>query len=228
MKYNTPLFRLFTLLFVGALSGYNCHYHNHAQPENPVDIFQNVIGNYWVYQYFSATPDGKIAPEDRFDSTTVLRDTLIRGQKYKITRTFEYKNAAKPLILNVYQAILRDSSDYIVDERGNLYAWPKNLTDTLRRDTIRDYTANARIIATKSYIYTDRDVMIQTAAGQLSTIDLKATFNFYLNYQQGGKVRYAHTWYSAGIGKVKEIGFGDYRDLTVYGKELVRYYVKKE
>jgi hypothetical protein len=98
----------------------------------------------------------------------------------------------------------------------------------LRRDTIRNYAANGEIIATKSYIYTDRDVVIRTAAGDLSTIDLKSTFNFYPNYQQGGKVRYAHTWYSAGIGKVKEIGFGDYRDLTAYGKELVRYYVKKE
>jgi hypothetical protein len=223
MKYNSPLLRLFTLLLVCALSAC-CH--RHVEPENPVDIFQNIAGNYWVYQYFSATPDGKVSPEDRFDSTTVVRDTSIRGQKYKITRTFEYKNAANPLILNVYQAFLRDSSDHIVDERGNLYAWPKNLTDTLRRDTIRDYSEGGRIIATKSYIYTDRDVAIHTAVGHLPTIDLKSTFNFYPNYQQGGNLRYAHTWYSAGIGKVKEVGFGDYRDPNVYGKELIRYYVK--
>jgi hypothetical protein len=228
MKYNSPLLRLFTLLLISALNLYNCHFHERVKPENPVDIFQNITGNYWVYQYFSVAPDGKIAPEQRFDSTIIVSDTLIRNQKYKITRTFEYKNAANPQILNVYQALLRDSSDYIVDERGNLYAWPKTLTDTLRRDTIRDYSENGRIIATKSYIYTDRDVALHTTVGHLPTIDLKSTFNFYPNYQQGGKVRYAHTWYSAGIGKVKEIGFGDYRDLTAYGKELIRYHVKKE
>jgi hypothetical protein len=35
------------------------------------------------------------------------------------------------------------------------------------------------------------------------------------------------TWYSAGIGKVKETGFGDYRDMNNYGKALIRYDVKK-
>ncbi|MEN9609349.1 MAG: hypothetical protein RLZZ628_163 [Bacteroidota bacterium] len=227
MKYNSPPFGLFTLFLAGALSVCSCQYFIHVEPETPVDIFQNIIGNYWVYQYFSTDADGKIAREERYDSTSIVKDTLIRGQKYKITRTFEYKNAEKPQILNVYQAFLRDSSDHIVDERGNLYAWPQKITDTLRRDTIRDYSANGRIIATKSYIYTDRDAHLHSAVGHLETIDLKSTFNFYPNYQQGGNVRYAHTWYSAGIGKVKEIGFGDYRDMNNYGKELIRYYVKK-
>jgi hypothetical protein len=226
MKYNSPLFRLFTLLLASAFCVCSCH--EQANPDNPVDIFQNVTGNYWVYQHFVLPPDGKAAPQERYDSTVVVKDTTIRGQTYKITRTFEYKNAVNRQITNIYQAFLRDSASHIVDERGNLYAWPKNLTDTLRRDTIRDYSSYGRIIAIKTYVYTDRDAAMHTTVGHLQTIDLKSTFSFYPNYQQGGKVRYGHTWYTSGIGKVKEVGFGDYRDLNAYGKELIRYYVKKE
>ncbi len=225
---KTILLSSVALLFFFASA---CKKKKIVEPANSTAAYPLTLGSYWVYQSIKRDAVGApivLLPE--FDSTVVTRDTVIRGETFKILMQFIFDD--KRALKNIFRSILRDSSEHIIDPSGNKYYFPESRTDVLRRDTVRDWSAGGRPIAHLTYTFTDRDSIVKTPAGSFQTLNFRTRFAFVAPYSSSCKgclenERFRHSHYSHGIGKVFEIGLGNYTEFIEYGKQLVRYKIVK-
>jgi hypothetical protein len=89
--------------------------------ENGAGFLPLAVGNYWIYDVSiidSINPPVFVS----WDSTYIERDTLIGENLYYV---FKSSSAFS------FQQLLRDSSSFIVDEKGEVFLAPTNFTDTL-------------------------------------------------------------------------------------------------
>jgi hypothetical protein len=199
------------------------------EPNNTLseNSFPMKAGNYWVYQKFTIQTDGRVTLLPEFDSTFIAKDTILRGETYQILKQYNFDASRR--LLNSYQAILRDSASYVVDERGNRFYFPETKTTTLHYDTIRVWQNGMKELAYLYYSFENRDTTISTPAGLFKAINLRTKFQFLSPFSfdcqgctpQG--IRFAHSFYARGVGKVREVGFAAYQDPILYGKQLIRY-----
>jgi hypothetical protein len=219
-----PLFRFLCLV---ALVWVACR---KEQPEdNTLKTYPLNVGDYWVYQKFSIQPDGRVTLLPEFDSTFILKDTILHGETYRVLQQYNFDASRR--LLSSYRALLRDSAGYVVDERGSLFYFPESRTDILRYDTIRVWQNGMKELAYLYYSFENRDTTISTPSGLFKCVNLRTKFQFLSPFSfdcrgctpQG--IHYSHSFYSRGVGKVREVGFADYRDPNLYGKNLIRYRV---
>jgi hypothetical protein len=107
MKYLIILFVL-SILFASCKK-------NDPNPVTPIESNVTVanymplsVGNYWIYEFYSADSTLNFTDQNTIDSIYVEKDTLINGQTYKA------------LISSLFHSTtyVRDSSDYIVSGDG--------------------------------------------------------------------------------------------------------------
>ena len=112
---NFTIRLVFAFLFVVFIA--SCKKDNDAdnQPVPPfvLDYMPLAIGNFWVYETYSCDSGGVNCVSMSMDTTKVTKDTLINGNAY-------FKLEGKNLF-TVDPVYLRDSGDYLVDEKGIVY-----------------------------------------------------------------------------------------------------------
>ena len=154
------------------------------------------IGSYWVYEWVKVDTFGVESPVTFRDSVFISGDTLINGEVYSIVDgTFLGSEKTKEFH--------RDSSGYLVNEKGETLFNPNNNTDLLWTDTI--------------FVGEDPFVLIEySMEGATTDVTVPAgTFNC-LNFQ--GKVisleddypwgtRYTGYYYADGIAKSNRLFF---------------------
>jgi len=94
--------------------------------KNVTNYFPVTTGSYWIYQTYLIDSLNNENLLDGYDSLSITGDTLINGNEFAV---FYGKVIA---ISSSYQSFFyRDSSGYIVDERGRVVFSQNNLSDTL-------------------------------------------------------------------------------------------------
>ncbi|NNE28531.1 MAG: hypothetical protein HKN16_02775 [Saprospiraceae bacterium] len=79
--------------------------------ENVMDWYPLSVGSFWVYDIRRQDDDGEFTLTTGQDTLTVAGDTMINGQLYSI---LDWEGQ-----FSFPDQYLRDSLDYIVDEKGN-------------------------------------------------------------------------------------------------------------
>jgi len=86
------------------------------------------VGNYWVYEYYYVDTalgiDKKLSSRD---SIVVTNDTVINGKVYFVRRGATYTTVASNFLL---KDIVRDSSGFLVNEKGVILFAENNFVDT--------------------------------------------------------------------------------------------------
>lgn len=199
------------------------------QLEGNTNAYPLKVGDYWVYQKFSIQPNGRTTLLPEFDSTFIVKDTIFGGETYRVLQQYNFDASRR--LLNSYRALLRDSAGFVVDERGNQFYFPESRLDILKYDTIRVWQNGMKELAYLTYSFENRDTSISTPAGLFKCLNLRTKFQFLSPFSfdcrgctpQG--IHYSHSFYAKGVGKVREVGFADYKDPNLYGKQLLRYRV---
>jgi hypothetical protein len=124
--------KLLFVLMAGSFIWTACEKDPIKEDQSPeLDYFPMTVGNYWVYDTYKIDSNGNELLYGENDTTLIEKDTLIAGESYfKIRgKGFGYGSAEQ---VNFY----RDSSGYIVDEKGTKVFSQNYFYDTLGRELI--------------------------------------------------------------------------------------------
>jgi hypothetical protein len=102
------------ILFVLSILCVSCN-KNNSNPLTPsesnatvADYFPLSVGNYWIYEFYSADSTLNFTDQNTIDSIYIEKDTLLNGQTYKVLKGSLFQSTT----------FVRDSSDYIVTADG--------------------------------------------------------------------------------------------------------------
>jgi len=187
MTRYTQLFSIIIILSIIGLS-YSCK----KQEDVTIDKIDNgelsfipmEVGNYWIYQVNSIDKDGN-STYIRTDSAYIATTKDIAGVSY-----FEYHIPA----IN-YTEYLRDSSSYLVDDKGEKLFYHKYDKDTLLNNKIM----NSGIIISHTHrVIHILGSNIECIAGSFPAIEARYTISLPLL----NKEYVSHFYYSANIGLI--------------------------
>lgn len=176
--------------------------------EKSSDYTKLETGNYWIYKVsmFNST---------RTDSVVITGDSLIDGKKYAITEGPDFTGDWAVL------SLLRDSSNYIVNELGEIQFTTSLFNGKLHQRNI----INGGTDSIVSIVYR----MQESANIKVGAV----TYQNVLNYQgemfsflepPSANIKYDNNYYAKGVGLIKsEQNFASGNDPIV--KKLVRYKV---
>ena len=185
-------------------------------PEETVypDYTGFAVGNYWIYNIYHIDESGKETFSGETDSAVITGDTIIRGNKFFIKKTF-YNNILQRM------DIRRDSLQYIVNENGEVF-----FSSEQNAGNIRSYFT----IYGKDTIRVDmkmdpKDTVINVPAGSFKTKTLKSYVYYYpLNDTQNNRAGYYR--YGIGIGLIHYNVFFSGAKTACTDYRLSRYFVK--
>ena len=182
--------KIFSLIFILSIIGliYSCK----KQEDVTIDKIENgelsfipmEVGNYWIYQVNSIDKNGT-STYIRTDSAYIATTKDIGGITY-----FEYHVPA----IN-YTEYLRDSSSYLVDEKGEKLFYHKYDNDTLYNSKIM----SSGLVVSHTYrVMHILGANIECVAGSFPAIEARYTILLpFLN-----KEYVSHYYYSANIGLI--------------------------
>ncbi len=90
------------------------------------DYFPLSIGSYWIYNSYQIDSLGKEKLLGENDTFRIIGDTIIRGYVFSVYYGKQYVLPSLPI-----EQYFRDSSGYIVNEKGMIIFSQYNFTDTL-------------------------------------------------------------------------------------------------
>lgn len=126
----------------------------------------------------------------------------------------------KPILIALTQTVgyLRDSSNYMVDQHGNIYMSEDNFTDTLRIDSANGflYMGYLKMIA--------KDSIISVPAGDFITRTARVSI-VPENLNDPHPVRYTYDVYAKNVGRIKYHTFF-YNSDKHFESRLVRYHIQ--
>jgi hypothetical protein len=177
------------------------------------------VGNYWVYQHYMIDTLGNETKFNLIDSVYIKRDSLINSNKYFVF----YDSNPGFLFIPIF---IRDSSGYLVNEKGQKIFSQTNFSDTINR---------TNYFATQNLIYCSRTIRMEKSAnlvnvpmGSFEAINAKETncyfIDGYLNpYPQSKRpIVYNNVYYTPNIGIILHT----YRYASIpyvrYEKRLIR------
>jgi len=164
-------------------------------PTSYPNFSQLKVGNYWIYERYNVDPFGNASTTGVFDSCYVEKDTLINNNSYyKVIRPQAFDS-------NFSYKFVRDSLDYLVNNQGQILFSSQNFTDTFYHDYI---TAATNTVCELIVKMADKDLSVNTPAGQFQTSSLKQSFKMYPNWSDNGNLRTIDTRYAENIGIVTE------------------------
>ena len=153
--------------------------------EGEVSFSPMSVGNYWVYEVYSVDKQGNTT-YDSMDSTYISKATIVNGISY-----FEYHTSSSA----VFKQLLRDSSNYLVDDKGEKFFHPTT-KDTLKNEklivagTLLSHTYRLMHIPNKK---------ISCAAGDFDALESRLTVVYPFFSSENNSSNY----YSAGIGLIR-------------------------
>jgi len=176
-------------------------------------------GNYWIYEEFKVNSDGSYTSTNKFDSTYVEKDTVIRNNTYAKIRS---KGSAVMFDVSLYQ---RDSLHYIINSYGNILFSSENFT-TVLLDYYQIDQGQDTLFRSISKM-TDRDKMITTPAGQFTTSNMQTIFHIMHAHLNPGitNPKFVDRRYAKNIGIISETTQFFVSSNDLYEKRLLRYHV---
>ena len=150
------------------------------------------IGSYWVYGWEKIDTLGNISPLTQRDSVYVSGDTIINGNTYFVVEGDFFGSPVN----KEYQ---RDSSGYLVNEKGNILFNPNNTTDLLWVDTI--FVGSDPLVIIE-YKMEGTETEIDVPAGVFNCFNYQGTVISQEDDYPWG-VRNTGYYYADGIGKVQ-------------------------
>jgi hypothetical protein len=191
----------------------SCNKSDDTTPPASEDFMALKVGNYWIYQNYDIDTNGVATPTDDWDSAYISKDTSINGKTY-------YVMHLKPILIAFTQTVvyLRDSSNYMVDQHGNIYMSEENFTDTLRVDSNNGflYMGYLKMIA--------KDSIISVPAGDFTTRTARESI-VPENLNDPFPVRYTYDVYAKNVGRIKYHTFF-YNSDKHFESRLVRYHTE--
>lgn len=189
---------LFSLTVIALLIG-GCKQDESESPVTYPDYGRLQVGNYWIYQRFVVDSFGNETPTEVYDSCFVEKDTLINGNTYaKINRPWPWGTLQRKEF-----EYLRDSLHYIVTPTGSVqFSSEDFITTFVSYFSIKPDNGDTIYNATRKMA--EKDLLINTPAGDFITSNCKTTYKIYPPYGIYSFLRYSHRRYSKNIGLVVE------------------------
>ena len=178
------------------------------------------IGNYWIYQHFKVDSLGNETAYEVIDSVVISRDTSISGKTYSILENYWLK---QPVNLPS-KSMLRDSSGYLVNEKGRISFAKNNFTDVLYSYV---YFQENDTAYTAEYKMEVPDHLITVPAGTFNALNYKGNHHYYNHNSDNTEIIqvYSDTFYAPNIGMILKTGNGYSSKKTTFEKRLIRYNV---
>ena len=177
-------------------------------------------GTYWVYVHYDIDSLGNEIEKDRIDSVIISRDTIINNLQYFVLEGTNYPNNG--ISWGVLD-ILRDSSGYIVNDKGEIRFSEDNFsnilaskTEVLNEDTLYTLTYQMEILSDP----------INVPAGDFEVLNFKGTVTTPQQIIGVENPRFLNNLYSNNVGKVLQSYFYIHSPI-ISEKRLVRYNVEK-
>ena len=149
----------------------------HSNPKlDPVDktnYFPLEIGNYWIYEHYDIDSSGIETERNRTDNVILSRDTIINGNQYFILEGTNYPfDDGNWGIVD----ILRDSSGYLVNEKGQIEFSADNFADTLNS---KPGVFNNDTLYTLTYQMEKVSDPVTVPAGEFEVLNFKGPLTTY-------------------------------------------------
>ncbi len=213
------LFVLFAIAFSLLLVSSCCKDDNDIDTAPQVSQLQHLplkTGNYWVYNTYEIDTLGNETVISTVDSTIISGDTIINGLTYYILKG-NYAGGQTRIL-----DILRDSSGYLVNNKGKIKFSEDNFTDTL---SIRNTTFGDSTYATITYKMEKHNGPFTVPAGTFDDIlNYKGSIKFYGANNPFYKDK--NTFYSKDIGLILDTYYWISKARFYrYERRLVRYNV---
>jgi hypothetical protein len=208
MKRN--IFFVFMVIF--AFSA--CKKETKSNPELPpqesvLDYYPLAVGNYWLYEVSSCDSSWEDCTSMRVDSNYVSKDTLMNGHTYFKLEGRKMTGSAPSFI--------RDSLDYIVDNRGNILFSNKDFATKFHEEYVISQTDT---IYHWFYKMDSTPFVVTVPLGEFICLDNKLSF-FRINENFQHEFN-AHSAYAKNVGPVhKQVMFAS--STGGYKTELVGY-----
>lgn len=188
----------------------------HPGNETYPDYSALSIGNYWIYNIYDIDESGKETLQNGItDSVVIAGDTIIRGHRYFIKKTFENHQLS-------FTEILRDSLQYTVNPIGEIL-FSSKAEHSIFRTYYQVYGGDTACRV--DFRMDDNDTAITVPAGTFMTKTLKTFVYIYpLNDPQYNRVGYYR--YSMGIGLIHYNVFYSGAKIAFTDFRLSRYFVK--
>lgn len=154
------------------------------------------VGNYWIYEEFTADRYENSMPTGRYDSCYVERDTMINAKMYyKMVRP-----TSSPLS---GVSFLRDSASCTVDELGTILFSATDFTSLIHHSFLT-LPPHDTIYEASSRMYPETNLNV-VPAGSFHVLNFKTIYRFYGSYATpAGPFRDANARYSEGVGLVSQ------------------------
>lgn len=197
------------------------------EAEEALNYFPLETGNSWVYKNYEIDSVGNETDLNIMDSVVVTRDTLINGNLYYVLEGTNYPLNIDPFTGENWStlAILRDSSGYLVNHKGEIMLSVDNFTDTL---FMQMATNGEDTIHTITYQMEKPDELINVPAGKFEVINFKGTV-YNLSPHKNPAIknpRYINYYYANNVGKVLQTYFY-LNGTSTFEKRLVRYHLTR-
>lgn len=194
------------------------------EPINPTDYSQKSdylpleIGNYWVYRHFEIDEQGNETEMSEIDSVVISRDTIINNSRYYVLEGTNYPiNEGRWGIID----ILRDSSDYLVNEIGTIEFAKNNFSDILAS---KIEVLNGDTLYSLSYKMEKSVSPIAVPAGTFNVLNFQGTLITNQNLFNTENPRFINNYYAEKVGKIIETYFF-INSPVIHEKKLIRYNV---
>ncbi|MBI3502655.1 MAG: hypothetical protein HY063_12765 [Bacteroidetes bacterium] len=163
-------------------------------------------GSFWIYDYYHLDTN-KIETYINRDTIRIIKDSIINGKTYAVFHgSCEYK-------CSNCMTLRRDSSGYLVNEKGFVYFSATNFADTL--ENLSDSTGLF------FFKMTHKDSAISVPAGAFQTYDYERILHYYWDSRPP---QHCHYFYANGVGIVKS-QWKYYNSSNYWLAKLVNYYI---
>ena len=204
-------------------------------PNDPAETnyYPLEIGNYWIYRHFKMPNEGGEVAMFNYDSVFIDQDSVINGNKYFVIKKVGYSTSeTNPDGFRINDdtgqvqivELLRDSSGYIVNDKGHIRFAENNFTDTLAYqneivDGLKHFTISMKM--------EKPDDEVSVPAGTFNVLNFKGTAKLY--YREGNieemHENYLNCYFSNRIGKILDTYLFYSMPSVQFEKRLLRYRV---
>jgi hypothetical protein len=181
------------------------------EPTQPDSYFPLAVGNKWTYELFLVRPDGTDTLLN-VEEDYISQDTLIQGQLYYQLKANQFKGS--------FQIFLRDSSEYLVDNLGNIYFSSTDFSNILRRDSFPLHDHQNYVLI--DYQMETAPTRIEIPLGNYHALDFQGNISHYKEGQILLPLLLQHNYHAKGIGKIKHNVFFLFSQYQ-YERRLIRY-----
>jgi hypothetical protein len=154
------------------------------------------VGNYWVYKCFDIDENGTFVENNRYDSTYVLKDTVIRNTAYHLL--------VGPLLVGgaITRTAVRDSFHFRVTSTGSVLFSTFQFSKPLHSGYATDQGDTLWYFETKM---SGKDSVVFTPAGTFATVNTRTRYDIRAGVSTPTPVtRYGNFLYGKSTGLIYE------------------------